>query len=442
MLSPTTKERSVALKARMQKLKEKLKERSEKEKSFIQETTNKKDTEKIGKKDDTAKTAKKDSTQNDIYAAIEKKMKDIQKPQESVLTLPSKAPKRKSKTPPTKPDTIIEIPPEKEFVQKIQTPQITGTKKKYTVNMAVVRHGYGCHNAIRQLRKSNIIDKKVSMLDLDILSDPELTPLGVDASIHNGCIIAKLLKNAAKLTNNQMFHIDRMNIVGCSPLIRSMETAYYMTRRWKNPPQKIYVFPFLRERDETSEDKYSAYSRKMIETEPSYAMKSIEEQKMYLQSEGILQYFDFSFVETSLGRKDPGDIEVFVNWFANMFLPRVQPNQEHINMMIVTHAGVINDFIGRGVVNNSGFLVNLEIPVKTTQIQDPKSFVTSTANDIMLFDKYLPESFFDQYDNPRFNTVDYYCPSGRCGKLCQSTDFPNKELSKYQTACTVKDTEI
>ena len=127
-------------------------------------------------------------------------------------------------------------------------------------NFVFVRHGLSCHNAVRYLQKSpeNI---KSLIIDKSKLKekDPELTEIGVDASIENGCIIKNIIKNLDKVSQSDIT-IKEFDVVGCSPLIRAMETAYYMTRKFDNPPNKIWVFPFLREIDEMSSDKYSENS--------------------------------------------------------------------------------------------------------------------------------------------------------------------------------------
>lgn len=152
-------------------------------------------------------------------------------------------------------------------------------------------------------------------------------------------------------------------------MIRSMETAYFMTRNWTNPPNKIYVFPYLREIDESSQDKYSPYSRTIIDSIPSYRMKNLQEQKQYLLQQGILQYFDFTFVESDLkARSEPGDIPTFNRWLVDKFIPQysLDPNHHHTNFFIVTHAGVLRDFSHQGHYNNSGFLLNFSLePVKS-----------------------------------------------------------------------------
>ncbi|NBO99352.1 MAG: phosphoglycerate mutase family protein [Proteobacteria bacterium] len=280
------------------------------------------------------------------------------------------------------------------------------------VNIAFVRHGYGCHNALRPLIRSEFLKPTITMEELQIHSDPELTPLGVDASIHNGCVVAKMIRNAWKTNGNRNYQVDSVNLVGCSPLIRSMETAYYMTRKWKNPPNKIYVLPYLREIDESSPDKYSPHSRAAIDTIPSYRMKTIAAQKEYLRKGGILQFFDFSFVETDpVARSEPGDILTFNKWLSKVLLPRFQITTSSFNLFIVTHAGVLRDFSGQGHYNNSGFLVNLSIdPDK------PSKF--PLYNFFFPLDQYLPPDFFSNYSDPEYTDSKYFCPSGRCGQLC------------------------
>ena len=76
------------------------------------------------------------------------------------------------------------------------------------INFAFIRHGYGCHNAMSSLVKANIITKNqaLSLLgqsdsnDLTPMNDPVLTPMGVDASITNGCIISKVIKKIPQVT--------------------------------------------------------------------------------------------------------------------------------------------------------------------------------------------------------------------------------------------------
>jgi broad specificity phosphatase PhoE len=270
------------------------------------------------------------------------------------------------------------------------------------VNFVMIRHGYGCHNAIRNLYRNDVIPTTENMETLNIYSDPELTPMGVDVSIENGKIVSDILKN---------LDINKINIVGCSPLIRSMETAYFMSRKWKTPPKKIYVFPFLREIDEHSNNKYSIKSRKVIDTTPSYSMKTLQQQKSYLSEAGLLDYFDFSFVEHNLeDRKEPGDIKRFITWFTQNYLHNIPHFHKNVNVFIVTHAGVLKDYSNIGFYNNSGFILNTYIDIKNKAI-DYKNIVS--LND------YLQPSFFKDYSNPKYGNINRFCPSNRCGLLCK-----------------------
>jgi len=343
---------------------------------------------------------------------------------------------------------------------------------KSNINFAFIRHGFGCHNAISGLHKSELISVEDAMIfsgkrneiNKNAMVDPVLTQVGVDASIHNGCVMNQIFRSIDSIIQNNYgdtINMDKINVIGCSPLIRCMETAYYMSRSWPNPPSKIYVFPFLREIDESSDNKYSLASIIRMNKKPFYAMKSIEEQKKYLESLGILNFFDFSFVEMfKKERAEPGDIETFTRWFVAYFfqkkgslpsndsfvkgslpsndsfvkgslpsndsfvkgslfsndsfvkgtLSQTQDLPEKLNVFIVTHAGVLSDFAvdDEGFVNNSGFIINT-IYNKTTGIMSIKKYIT--LNPFLEF-----FNFYQDYKN--INMKEYYCPSNRCGNLC------------------------
>lgn len=306
------------------------------------------------------------------------------------------------------------------------------------INFAFLRHGYGCHNAMSNLTRSGVLEydyakkflgKHKEKVDGDIipLDDPVLTNIGVEASIHNGCIINKIFKSISSI--EPMVMLDTFNVVGCSPLIRCMETSYYMTRKWKNPPNKIYVFPLLRELDESSVDKYSQKSKEIIRVTPSYSIKTIQEQKEYLKSLGILDVFDFSFVETfPVERIEPGDIKVFMNWFAKYFV-KLLTKRDNLNVFITTHAGVLRDFSKTGFFNNSGFVIN-------TTLQNTEYKVNRYISLNNYIGKY---NFFKDYNNPKYNKTSYYCPSKRCGQLCNvaSGITDNIEVGKIGLQCDI-----
>jgi hypothetical protein len=319
---------------------------------------------------------------------------------------------------------------------------------KVNANFVFLRHGFACHNAVGSLHRADaFLRKSVSWKLLDILSDPELTELGVDASIHNGCVLFRnVLDNAPQLSGNPNMNFESTHVIGCSPLIRSMETAYYMLKQWNLPHYSIFPMPYLRELDETSKNKYSSSSRAKLNSEPSYAMKSIKEQKAYLQSKGILEYFDFRFVEDNLkARDEPGDIPKFVDWFTDTVIPAIDYGSGVCNTFIVTHAGVLKDFAHEGFVNNSGFALNTTIEAPPVEAKPKTKWATFSKtvkkfwkknikyNQTWIIQNHLPKSFFADYG--KFDTPSHYCPSGRCGNLCNLMKTKSSQLEHINTQC-------
>jgi hypothetical protein len=198
--------------------------------------------------------------------------------------------------------------------------------------------------------QNNVITKK----EVDILSknngpfiDPVLSPIGKYSTVLNGEVASQVLKRD--------FHIPSINIVGCSPLIRSMLTAYYSTRKWQSPPKVITVLPYLREIDESSSNKWSGKSNFVMNNTPSYMLKDIVNQKRILYQWGILSFFDFSIIEKYIKlRCEPGDINDFINWSRKVFLPKFN---KPFNFYIITHSGVLKDYLPGNYQNNNGIIV-------------------------------------------------------------------------------------
>ncbi len=293
--------------------------------------------------------------------------------------------------------------------------------KTFNINFIFVRHGFACHNALRPLNK-NGVTTATSIRDFGLMSDPELTPLGVDATIHNGCILESTLQNLWKINDDHRLKIKNIDVVGSSPLIRSMESAFYMTQNWEsfNKVSKFHVFPYLREIDESGKDKNSPESIYRMNTQPSYRMKSTIEQQMYLAKEGLLPFFDFSQVNNfPYERESPGDILRFIKWFTKYFLassPQLK-EKSNINVLIVTHAGVLYEYAREGFTNNSGFVMNTTVEYKKTH-----NSTRTVYNGYYPLHMYTPKNFFTDYNNPVFASKDYYCPSKRCGNLCYGSN--------------------
>jgi broad specificity phosphatase PhoE len=290
-----------------------------------------------------------------------------------------------------------------------------------------VRHGHGCHNAVSTLYKNNILKQEDALQfhgnitndaakNDKLFIDPELTQIGLDASAYNGCIISKTIRKIG-FDQYKKDVFSTINLVGCSPLIRCMETAYEMTKNWSVKPDKIYVFPYLREIDESSIDKHSKESQFVMDTTPSYAMKTIDEQTNYLKSVNLNKIIDFSFVKDNMkGRSEAGDIPRFIEWFINTILPNIEP-VKRLNVFIVTHTGVLSDFVRfnisndegkNGFINNDGFIITID--EKNTNQYELTKYIPLR--------KHLPKTFFRSYSDDKYTDSAYYCPSNRCSKFC------------------------
>jgi hypothetical protein len=218
------------------------------------------------------------------------------------------------------------------------------------INYIFLRHGQSLNNSINDMFQNNIITKQ----DIDILSsnngpliDPVLSPIGKYSTVLNGAVASGVLQRD--------FNITTINMVGCSPLLRSMLSAYYSTRKWQSPPKVITVLPYLREIDESSNNKWSGKSKIIMNTTPGYMMKDILYQKRVLNQWGILSFFDFNLIEQYItARSEPGDINNFINWSSKIFVKKFN---KPFNFYIITHSGVLRDYLQRNYSNNDGIII-------------------------------------------------------------------------------------
>ncbi len=243
---------------------------------------------------------------------------------------------------------------------------------EYKLKFTFLRHGVGCHNILNTLIKiGKKNDRNIYFKD-SILSD-----IGVEESYNNA--------------KNFIYDYD---IIYCSGLLRSMETAYFMAKAI-NYNKKIYVLPYLREIDEGSDNIYSKESIERINTIPNYSMKSLEYQKKYLQDLGILDRFEFKFIEEH-DRKSPGNIKNFISWIY-LYTPGFTSFNK--NILVITHAGVLKYYTDTGFKNNSGFNIVVKFYKKHFLFSKP---------DFDIYKKKLYKS------NQNIN----YCSSSRCKELC------------------------
>ena len=276
------------------------------------------------------------------------------------------------------------------------------TKRDINVNIVFLRHGFGCHN----------------LGDL-LTVDPLLTEMGVEATKFNGCVIAE------QLINNGITHID---LVGCSPAIRALETADFITDSWvkkfeNEKFKRIFVFPFLREIDENTlknnspkrQEIYSENSRRNIEV-PTLRLRHTEQTKIYF-SENKSTIYDYRYINDfrlpdsrfdDKIRNEPGDIYRFLRYLEFTLFSDVLKNTTNntLNLCIITHHGVLNAYaksINRDndvhLHNNNGFILKLKMSSTTIQ---PSDFIPINAK-------------FNDYNKA---DLKYHCPSDRCSKYC------------------------
>lgn len=250
------------------------------------------------------------------------------------------------------------------------------------INYCFIRHSQSYLNAIVD---DKTLSNKESSLLFKKLSDPLLSPSGRYASKKNGLVIEKVL--------NENHSIKKGIVLGCSVLLRSMLTAFLISRKWTNPPKTIFVFPYLREIDESSDDKFSVKSQNTTNSNSGYCMRSLVEQRQILDSIGILKFFDFSFVENTL-RKETGDIKKFIHWSKTKFLDNSSVFK-NLNFIVITHAGVLRDYAKTGFYNNTGIIV------KTTFVPISKTIIIHSFYNLTK-DLFVNPDFIHSFKSSKF----------------------------------------
>ncbi len=238
---------------------------------------------------------------------------------------------------------------------------------KIKLTFFFIRHGESCQNLIRKLK---LYPHEYASLFLKNY-DPTLSDSGKIDSIKYGKKLPKF------------------DIIGSSPMLRAIETAYFMTNR-KNRYQKIHVFPYLRETLSNFDSKE--------ELNIVFPMKSIDEQKSYLLNEKISN-INFNYVSDY--RDEPGDIEKFIKWFAKEFDLTYYLHKKEILIGIFIHSNVIYQFNNIKTKNNDGFKLKSQYNIKKKEIS------------------YNKENMSLINHNYNKNESIINCPTLRCKDLCE-----------------------
>jgi len=255
------------------------------------------------------------------------------------------------------------------------------------INFVFIRHGESCQQLIKRDKDFN---EKINLL-----YDPELSNNGEINSIRSGEFLHNVLEKGIftydvrqySLKDKVELKIDNFDIIGCSSMLRSIETAYYMSLLYK--PSKIYVFPYLRECYDCSGQTTINIGRE----NEIFKLKTIDQQKKELQKKNI-NNINYKYVTENNLREKPGHIENFLNWFIqNVNLP----SKETINVLIITHSKVMHKFITNVVNNNVGFIL-------MTKINENNELEYSKENLAAIWPNQLYKKF--------------KCPTTRCIELC------------------------
>lgn len=248
------------------------------------------------------------------------------------------------------------------------------------VNFVFIRHGESC----QQVAFNNIRDPEIYNKFFVKFTDPTISDNGVIDSIDAG------KQYVEKFSNGTVAGIkfDNFDIIGCSPMLRTIETAYFMTLDYK--PEKIFVFPFLRECARCNETDTKEY----LDTQ--WPLRSITEQQTYLLNEKITN-IDFKHVLDNPDRESPGNIKIFMDWFGKN-LNLNEYSKEEINVLIVTHSHVLKHFSREPYDNNAGFILK-------TELTQSNEFVYNHHN-LSIWPKILRKKLG--------------CPTKRCPGICES----------------------
>lgn len=243
----------------------------------------------------------------------------------------------------------------------------------YRVRVFFIRHGQSCANLAKLF---NVAPTHV------LYRDPELTLNGINNSIKNGFKFREWLKKSG----------IELHYIGSSPLIRSMETAYYMFKD-KNEPffqendpnfeSKLIVCPFITELNLTPDNVPLSFDEQKnvlkLTMKNSYDNLTNNitneayrvEQRVRSSMSDFLEWLEKKVPELfkNYGRKQS---EGFI---AGDYENKLLPSDGTLNIAIVCHSGFINKYINNGtfspytqMYNNSVFVKNFLFQTQASQI--------------------------------------------------------------------------
>ena len=276
------------------------------------------------------------------------------------------------------------------------------------INFVFLRHGESCQQVAYNKKRGKEYNEFFRKF-----ADPTLSDKGKIDSINAGKSIKEFLSKGDFIYDVRQYDYEKpidlkindFDIIGSSPMLRAIETAYFMSNGnygndgndGNDSKQEIFPFPYLREC-------YYCDSRDNLKLlDSQWPLKSIKDQEEYLKSVNI-DNINFKYVknvENGL-RLESGDIKKFIEWFGkNVELPDKpdKPDKESINVLIVIHSHVLRK-VGSGghFDNNMGFIIT------STYQKDNKEIIYNEENLIAVW--------------PTIKGAKFECPTVRCPDIC------------------------
>lgn len=211
---------------------------------------------------------------------------------------------------------------------------------RWTANIVFIRHGLSTVNVLSQVSDLPIHDNH-----FEYIVDPSLTSTGAKATKQNGKSLFKTLSKIPRFK-------DGFNLLISSNLTRAIETAYYIYPG----EMPVTILPYLKETGPRIVNAKTGTSKSHAWNRP-HAMST---QKKNLSSHGIATRYDFM---NKSNWDVPSGIAKFLQWFGEggRFLlilgQTLKPNQfksRSFNIIIVTHGGILNDFLKKHQPNFDG----------------------------------------------------------------------------------------
>ena len=268
------------------------------------------------------------------------------------------------------------------------------TKLLSRINFYVVRHGYGCHNYVRDHSRGTTaleaFKRFRKAIQQNHILDPQLSHKGYLESFEAGEELSRILESTGEI-----------HFAFSSPLLRAIETGVMMIKYGKHNmyPHPIMIAPGLCEKgvtgnenkpsgilkqlhrlmsipplvkfgdtvinlaqmkDDATGDYYQELSHLKQQSARKVYIVGPSDELTRLPVENIAIHTEDKYPSTFI----VSDFGVFVKWFCRQFRSQMPSGTNKVNVVIFTHSNMMAKTIGilKGeILNNSIFRVNWDL---------------------------------------------------------------------------------